>query len=142
MIGIFVLIIAQWSHSFHTRLSPRPGPEFWPAHQVLIRSPGCPDQIFFLNQNNVILVKKKKQKSTGSPGHAGFFLFLFFSTQPDSSPESRVAPLGRVSKLWMEQCMPIYIYMKFSLFITYFPTQTKEGIKTRHICNNNKEKCW
>jgi hypothetical protein len=141
MIGIFVLIIAQWSHSFHTRLSPRPGPEFWPAHQILIRSPGCPDQFFFLNQNNVILVKKKT-KVNRVAGSRRVFSFLIFFNPAWLQPRVPGRPLGRVSKLWMEQCMPKYIYMKFSLFITYFPTQTKEGIKTRHICNNNKEKCW
>jgi hypothetical protein len=138
MIGIFVLIIAQWSHSFQTQLGPRPGSRFWQSYRVAwINS-------FLLNQNNVVLVKKKKkQKSTGSPSHAGFFLSLFFFNSAWLQFRVPVRPTGpgRVSKLWMEQCMPIYIY-EILLVHHIFPTQTKEGIKTRHICNNNKEKCW
>jgi hypothetical protein len=49
--------------------------------RVLTVLPGRPGQFFFLNQNDVVLVKKK-QKSTGCnrvlPGYTGFFLPLFF----------------------------------------------------------------
>jgi hypothetical protein len=113
MIRIFVLIIAQWSHSFQTRLGPRPGSRFWQGYRVArINS-------FLLNQNNVVLVKKKKQKSTGSPGHAGFFLFLFFfnSAWLQFRVPGRPAGLGRVSKLWMEQCIYIYIYIYICIYI-------------------------
>jgi len=66
-------------HSFKTRPGPRP--EF----QVLIESSSRTGQ-FFLNQNNIVLVKKKtkvNEFATGScrvnpPGHTGFFLFPFF----------------------------------------------------------------
>jgi len=114
MIGIFVLIIAQWSHSFHTRLSPRPGPEFWPAHQVLIRSPGCPDQIFFLNQNNVILVKKKNKSQPGRRVTPGFFFSYFFqpSLTPAPSPGSpRWAEFQNYKWSNVYQYIYIYIYI-------------------------------
>jgi len=45
--------------------------------------------LIFLNQKDVVLVKKKKSQQvatgflTGSPGHTGFFFPLFF-LQPDS----------------------------------------------------------
>jgi hypothetical protein len=66
------------------------GSRFWLGHQVLTGSPG---QLFFLNKNDVVLVKKKKQKSTGLQpgldrvllGHTGFFLPLFF-LQPGPVP--------------------------------------------------------
>jgi hypothetical protein len=47
-----------------------------------------PDQffVFLKNQNNVVLVKKKKTKVNGlQPGHTGFFLSLFF-LQPGPVP--------------------------------------------------------
>jgi hypothetical protein len=70
---------------------------------------------FFLNQNNIILIKKQKSTSCnrvfdrvlpGQPSHTGFsFLYFFFNLTPVSAtdrpgPEStRQTELGRVSKL-------------------------------------------
>ena len=79
-------------HSFQTRPGSRTGS--W----VLIGSPDRPESIVFLNQNNVVLVKKKKQKSTscnrvfdrvllGQPAgsHRVFSSLIFSSTRPSSS---------------------------------------------------------
>jgi hypothetical protein len=38
-----------------------PGDEFWPGHRVLTESPVTRvNPIFYINQNDVVLVKKKK----------------------------------------------------------------------------------
>jgi hypothetical protein len=72
MIGIFVLIIAQWSHSFQTQLGPRPGSRFWQSYRVAwINS-------FLLNQNNVVLVKKKKTKVNRVAESRRIFSFPIF----------------------------------------------------------------
>jgi len=91
-----------------------PGSRFWSGHRVGRVS------FFFLNQNDVILIKKtKKNKSqrvcnqvlTGSSGqlarsarsHRVFPSSIFSSTRPSSSPGSAgswIDPPGRVSKLW------------------------------------------
>jgi hypothetical protein len=70
---------------------------------------GSPSRLgqFFLNQNDVVLAKKQKQKPTGRnrvfdrvAGSIQVFLsFIFSSNRPDSSPglaRSRVDPLGRI----------------------------------------------
>jgi hypothetical protein len=69
----FWCVLLSWNHSFKTRPGPRPG------FQVLTGSPGRPGQFFFfLNQNDVVLVKKQKSMglqpdlvgSTGPPGQS------------------------------------------------------------------------
>jgi hypothetical protein len=93
------------NHSFQTRPSPRPG------FRVLTGSLGRSGQFFFINQNNIVLVKKQKQKLTGCnrvfdwflPGqpagpHRVFYSFIFSSIRPNSSPGSigsRVNPSSR-----------------------------------------------
>ena len=89
-------------YSFQTRPGSRTGS--W----VLTGSPDRPESIVFLNQNNVVLVKKKNKNQrvatgflTGSyqvnpPGHTGFFLPLFF-LQPGPVPASG-RPAGSVFK--------------------------------------------
>ena len=138
MIGIFVLIIAQWSHSFQTQLGPRPGSRFWQSYRVAwINS-------FLLNQNNVVLVKKKKTKVNRVAGSRRIFSFpIFFqlglAPVPGPCSTRRTGPGFKT----MNGAMYANIYIYEILLVHHiFPTQTKEGIKTRHICNNNKEKCW
>jgi hypothetical protein len=87
-------------------------------------------QFFFLNQNDVILVKKKIQQVTtrfltgstglpGQPGHTGFFLPLFFlQSGPVPAPDRPVGP-GRVSKLWFWMLNSIFIFFKIN-FLIYF----------------------
>jgi hypothetical protein len=89
-----------------------PGSKFWPGHRVLVES-----VLVFLNQNDVILVKKKKKNKsqqvcnrvlTGScwvnrvarsaGSHRVFPSPVFSSTRPGSSlgsAGSRVGPPGR-----------------------------------------------
>ena len=69
-----------------------PGSRFWPGHRVLTGSPDWPGSSFFSNQNDIVLVKKKKNQrvcnrvligfyrvnSSSQPGCTGFFLPLFF----------------------------------------------------------------
>jgi len=59
-----------------------PGSGFWPGHQV-----GRVNSFYFLNQNNVVLVKKKSQRVYNRVllGHTRFFLPLFF-LQPGPVP--------------------------------------------------------
>ena len=74
---------------------------FWLSHRIVrVNS-------FFLNQNDVVLVKKKKTKVNGlqsgqsgcrvnpygQPGHTGFFIPLFFFNPAQFQP--RINPLGR-----------------------------------------------
>jgi hypothetical protein len=74
----------------------------------LTGSPGRPGQFFFfLNQNNVILVKKKTKINRlqpgflpNQPGHTGFFLPLFFLQPGPVLVPGRPAGLGWVLKLW------------------------------------------
>ena len=61
------------NHSFHTRPGPRPG------FRVLTGSLGRPGQIFFINQNNIVLVKKTKTKVNGL--QPSFWLGLAGSTR-------------------------------------------------------------
>jgi len=72
--------------------------------------------VFLKNQNEVILIKKTKVNglqpsfwpglagSCRSPGHLGFWFFLFFLNPARFQPRilSRPAEPGRVSKLWFE----------------------------------------
>ncbi|KAI9382160.1 hypothetical protein POPTR_014G095450v4 [Populus trichocarpa] len=75
------------NHSFQTRPGTRPG------FRVLTGSPsfdwitGSSWSNFFLNQNDVVLVKKKTKINWLQPGHIGFFLPLFF-LEPDPVPTS------------------------------------------------------
>jgi hypothetical protein len=89
----------------------RPGPVQGPGHRV-----ARVNSFFFLNQNDVVLVKKQNKsqrvatgfltRSTGSSGQpTGFFLPLFFLQlslipAPGDRVPGRPAGLGRVSKLW------------------------------------------
>jgi hypothetical protein len=87
--------------TFKTRPGGRLGPR--PRFQVLTGSLGRPGQFFFLNQNGVVLVKKKQKSAglqlgldwvlpgqpAGSAGsHHVFSSPIFSSTWPDSSPGS------------------------------------------------------
>jgi hypothetical protein len=61
----------------------------------LTGSSGRPGQIFFLNQNDVVLVKK--QKSTGCKRVFGwvtpsFFFLYFFKLDPISAPHQLIGP--------------------------------------------------
>jgi hypothetical protein len=69
-------------HSFKTRFGGSFGSRF--GFRILTGSSGSRVNLK-KNQNNVVLIKKTKQKSTGynrilpgSPSHIGFFLSLFF----------------------------------------------------------------
>ena len=71
-------------HSFQTRPGSRP------KSRVLT---GSPDQFFFLNQNNVVLVKNKNKNQQVATGFLTgsrriFPSPIFSSTRPGSSPES------------------------------------------------------
>jgi len=84
----------------------------------LTGSPGRPGQFFFfLNQNNVILVKKKKINRLqpgflpSQPGHTSFFLPLFFLQPGPVLVPGRPAGLGWVLKLWWWQ-----LFFKVFLF--------------------------
>jgi len=87
----------------------RPGgwPGSRPGFRVLIGSPGRSGQFFFLNQNDVVLVKQKKNKSQRVcnrilPGQAAgsvrshrvFSSPVFSSTRPGFSLGSWVDPSG------------------------------------------------
>jgi CubicO group peptidase (beta-lactamase class C family) len=69
----------------------RPGPVASPGFKFWLGWSG--QFFFFLNQNDIVLVKKSQQIATGSCrvnppgqlGHNGFFLTLFF-LQPDPVP--------------------------------------------------------
>jgi hypothetical protein len=76
-----------------------PGSGFWSGHWVTRVN-------FFLNQNDVILVKKQKSTSCNRvfdrilPGHTGFFLSLFFLQPGPVLAPGRPARPNRVSKLY------------------------------------------
>jgi len=101
-----------WNHSLMegNTIVFRPGPVQGPGHRVArVNS-------FFLNQNDVVLVKKQNKsqrvatgfltRSTGLSGQpTGFFLPLFFLQlslipAPGDRVPGRPAGLSRVSKLW------------------------------------------
>jgi len=78
----------SFTYSFWTRSDSWLGPR--PEFLVLTGSPGCLGQFHFLNQYEVILVKKKKSTGCnrvllGQPDHPKFFHSLFF-LKPGSVP--------------------------------------------------------
>jgi len=88
-------------------------PGFWP---------GCPSHIFFLNRNDVVLVKKK-QKSTvcncifnrvlpghlvnplGQPSHTKFFFPVFSLTWFDSSPKLISFQVDLLGRPWFKSML-------------------------------------
>jgi hypothetical protein len=102
-----------------------PGSRFWPGHRVLTGSPDWPGSSFFSNQNDIVLVKKKKKVNgfaTGSwSGFTGstrrvsqvapdfFFPCFFFNPAQLQLRVSQVP--GRVSKL----CLRPQIYCSHEL---------------------------
>jgi hypothetical protein len=93
-----------------------PGSEFWPGHRVArVHSD------FFFKSKRCCFSKKKNQRVatgflTGSPGHPGFWLFLFFlkpspvlvSGQSDSGSTRRA---GSGFKTVTTKYIYIYIYI-------------------------------
>jgi len=100
----FFMIFEFTSIVFRSRPVQGPGSGFWSSHRV--------GRVNFLNQNDVILVKKTKVNGlqsgfwsslAGSPDHTGFFLILFF-LQPDPVPAlGWPAEPGQVSKLCVKE---------------------------------------
>ena len=84
-------------HSFRTQSSGWPDPRL--EFRVLIRSSGRPGQFFyFLNQNDVVLVKNQRVATEFLTGSYRVFPFFIFSSTRSSSSSGSAG--SRVSKLW------------------------------------------
>jgi hypothetical protein len=131
-----------------------PGSWFWPGHRVARVN-------VFLNQNDVILLKTKKQKSTGCdrvfdrvlPSHTGFFLPLFFlQPSPVPTPGRPAGPgfktmvmaplLGYYFGYGLPVCVCVcvfnHLFILYKIFLSHLISNTLLQVKAFLVRNLHK----